>query len=83
MTKTHSKQALDLAMPKFIEFAITLLERLRSEAQAGFDRRNEELYIFESFLSNAPGEKYQIKRRHDKLKDFFKYYQKTGKIKGD
>lgn len=83
MTKTHSKQALELTMPKFVEFAIKLLERLRSEARAGFDRKNEELYIFESFLSNAPGEKYQIKRRHDKLKDFFKYYQKTDKIKGD
>ncbi len=45
------------------------------------DRRNKELYVFESYLSNAPGEKYQIKNRHDKLKDLFDYYQTNHKIK--
>jgi len=74
---------IDNIMPTFVEFVIKFLDHLKEEASAGIDRKNKELYIFESYLSNAPGEKYQIERRHLKLKAFFEYYQKTTKIKGD
>jgi hypothetical protein len=71
-------------MPKFVDFVLKFSKRLKEESKAGFNRKNKELYIFETFLSNAPGEKYQIENRHTKLKDFFKYYQENnGKIKGD
>lgn len=70
-------------MPDFVKFTVELLKRLKTEARAGFDRKNKELYVFESYLSNAPGEKYQIKRRHEKLEEFFNCYQKEEKIKGD
>ncbi len=83
MIKTHSKNALKVGMPEFVKFSLLLLSRLREEAQSGFYRKNEELYRFESYLSNAPGEKYQIENRHNKLKDLYKYFRKTGRIKGD
>jgi len=70
-------------MPTFVKFVVEFLKRLKTEARTGFNRKNEELYIFESYLSNAPGERYQIERRHEKLKEFFKYFQDKRKIKGD
>lgn len=77
--KTFEKNA-----SQFVSFILEFTKRLREEARAGFRRRNEELYIFESFLSNAPGEKYQIENRQKKLHESFDYYQQNkGKIKGD
>jgi hypothetical protein len=67
----------------FVDFIFKLWKRLREEIRAGFDRKNKELYTFETYLSSAPGEKYQIERRHEKLKEYYAHFQKTGKIKGD
>jgi len=83
LIKNHQKREIDNIMPKFVEFSLQLLKRLKAEAKAGFDRKNKELYVFESYLSNAPGERYQIERRHEKLSEFFEYFQKHGKIMGD
>ncbi|MDP3297464.1 MAG: DUF262 domain-containing protein [Thermodesulfovibrionia bacterium] len=77
------KNEIKEIMSDFVKFSIDLLRRLKAEAKLGFQRKNEALYIFESYLSNAPGEKYQIAGRHTKLKEFFSHYQKTGKIMGD
>ena len=55
-------------------FTIKLLSRLKEEAKLGIYRHNEELYKFESYLSNAPGEKYQIENRHKKLIELFEYF---------
>lgn len=79
----NQKREINKIMPMFVEFSIKMLSRLKEETAAGIDRKNKELYVLESYLSNAPGEKYQIERRHKKLKELFEYYQKTGKIKGD
>jgi len=69
---------------QFAEFAFKLWKRLREEAKKGFDRSNKELYTFGTYLSSAPTEKYQIERRHEKLKEYYAYFTKTdGKIKGD
>lgn len=70
-------------LSKFVEFVFILIGRLREESKKGFYRKNEELYKFESFLSNAPGEKYQITNRQNQLRELFDYYLTTGKIKGD
>jgi hypothetical protein len=67
----------------FVDFIFKLWKRLREEIRAGFDRKNKELYTFETYLSSAPGEKYQIERRHEKLKEYYAHFRKTGKIKGD
>lgn len=83
LVKGQQKAKVKEIMPIFVAFVSKLLERLKEEAKLGIKRKNEELYKFESYLSNAPGEKYQIERRHNELKEFFEYYQKTGKIKGD
>lgn len=74
----------NVEIPKKMKtFVEKLTERLKEEAAAGFERKNEDLYKFESYLSNAPGEKYQIKRRHDKFTEMFKYFEKNDKIMGD
>ena len=67
----------------FVEFTFLLWKRLREEIGAGFDRRNRELYVFETKLSSAPGERYQIERRHQLLLEYFRHFQQTKKIKGD
>lgn len=77
------KIKLEKAMPQIVPFTRKILERLKEEAKLGIHRKNEELYRFESYLSNAPGEKYQIERRNERLKEFFDYYKTTGKIEGD
>jgi hypothetical protein len=67
----------------FVDFVFRLWKRLREEMKLGMDRTNRELYSFESFLSSAPGEAYQIERRHEKLKEYYTHFKETGKIKGD
>lgn len=34
-------------------------------------------------LSSAPGEKYQIERRHQKLLKYYEHYKTTERIVGD
>jgi uncharacterized protein DUF262 len=68
---------------RFVKFVFALWERLREEVDAGIDRKNRELYAFETMLSSAPGERYQIERRHDKLVEYYSHYVKTRKILGD
>ena len=68
---------------RFVEFALKLWKRSREEAKKGFDRTNKELYTFDTYLSSAPTEKYQIQRRNQKLRDYYEYFKKSQKIKGD
>jgi hypothetical protein len=68
---------------RFGDFVLKLMRRVREEAKLGMDRKNRELYSFETMLSSAPGEKYQIERRHEKLRDYYDHFKKTNKIKGD
>lgn len=71
------------AQKTFAKFVSLLWRRLREEARLGMDRKNRELYSFQTFLSSAPGEEYQIKRRHEKLGEYYEYFKAKGKIKGD
>ena len=68
---------------KIADFAFVLWKRLKEESKSGFDRKNRELYGFETHLSSAPGERYQIERRHTKLLEFYSHYRETGKVLGD
>jgi hypothetical protein len=68
---------------EFAKFVFTLWKRLREEVKAGFERTNKELYTFETLVSSAPGEKYQIERRHEKLRENYEHFVKTGRILGD
>lgn len=83
MTKGKNQKEIKVSMTKFVKFIELFLKRLKEEINAGFKRRNENLYNFQSYLNNAPGEKYQIKRRDEELKKFFTHYLASGKIKGD
>jgi len=67
----------------FVEFVFGLWGRLRQEVSAGIDRRNRELYKFETMVSSAPGERYQIQHRDEELREYYSYYLLKGKIKGD
>jgi hypothetical protein len=68
---------------RLVTFAFALWNRLREESSLGIDRKNRELYSFQTLLSSAPGERYQIERRHSKLLEYLKYFETTGKVKGD
>lgn len=68
---------------QFVDFVFLLWKRLKEEARKGMDRKNRELYSFQSLLSSAPGEEYQISRRHDKLVEYYEFYKRYTKIKGD
>lgn len=65
----------------FPEFVLILWKQLKDESAKGFNRTDEELYKFQTYLSSAPGERYQIEKRHKELKEFYKHFKKTGKIK--
>jgi hypothetical protein len=67
----------------FVDFVFALWNRLRQEVSAGIDRSNRELYAFETMLSSAPGERYQIERRHQKVVDYYEHFKGTRKIIGD
>lgn len=67
----------------FARFSLRFWTRLKEEAAKGLARSNPDLYEFENLLSSAPGEKYQIERRHQKLLEHFAYFQSKQKIKGD
>lgn len=70
-------------LKQFSNFIFQLWKRLREESRSGMDRKNRELYSFQSLLSSAPGEEYQIRRRHEKLEGYYKYFRTKQKIKGD
>lgn len=68
----------------FVEFVLILWRRLREEAKAGINRKNRALYTFQTSLSSAPGEPYQIRARHKQLLEFYEYFKENdGEIKGD
>ncbi len=67
----------------FAHFVFELWRRLREEITAGMVRKNQELYQFETLVSSAPGEKYQIERRHEKMVEYFAHFKRTERIKGD
>jgi hypothetical protein len=70
-------------LESFSIFAFQLWERLREESRLGIDRTDRELYKFQSYLSSAPGERFQIENRHQKLWEYYGSFQESGKIKGD
>ena len=68
---------------RFVDFVFVLWRRLRQEVSAGIDRKNRELYAFEAMLSSASGERYQIERRNEKMREYYEYFKVKGEIKGD
>lgn len=83
LKQSSAKSAI--LLPDFVKFINKLWARIKEESKKDpFHRKNEHLYAFESYLNNAPGEKYQIFNRDKKLNEFFNYYRNNkGKILGD
>ncbi len=70
----------DKVKKEFAEFVLTLWRQLKEEAKKGFNRTDEKLYTFQTYLGSAPTERYQIERRHAALQEFYKRFKsKTGK----
>jgi hypothetical protein len=67
---------------RFAEFILTLWDSLKNEASKGIKRTDEGLYQFETYLSSAPGEKYQIERRHERLREYYEHFKNTGGVTG-
>jgi Protein of unknown function DUF262 len=68
---------------RMANFALHFWRRLREEMKAGIKRRNDLLFQFQAQLSSAPGEKYQIERRHRSLMDSYRHFLGDGKLPGD
>jgi hypothetical protein len=68
---------------RFVQFASHFWKRLKEEIDAGLRRKNSLLFAFESQISSAPGEKYQIERRHKALLESFEHFQKHQVLPGD
>ena len=67
---------------QFADFILTLWDSLKNEASKGIKRSDEGLYQFETYLSSAPGEKYQIERRHERLRAYYEHFNNTGRVTG-
>jgi len=69
----------------FVEFLIKFLKTKEWQMPKGLDMdlAYREILNFQTSMTQAPGEKYSIQRRHDFWKDYFNHYKKKGEIKGD
>lgn len=70
---------------KFIKFLRVFLKRLKDQVGKGIDieTRYRDLLKFQTYISQAAVEKYAIDNRQTFLEEYFDYYLKSGKIKGD
>lgn len=66
----------------FVDFALEVWRELKREKSLGIERQNKDLFEFQGMVSSAPGEKYQIARRHEKLKEFYEHYQVHQEVLG-
>ena len=75
----------DNEIPKFIKFLQLFLKRLGEQVQKGIeiDRQYKDLLKFQNYISQAAVEKYAIENRQKFLHEYFDYYKKQEKIKGD
>jgi len=72
-------------IPNFINFLHEFIGRLKEQVKKGIDiePNYRDLLKFQTYISQAAVEKYAIENRHQFLEEYFKYYLKNDKIKGD
>ena len=75
----------DNDIPKFIKFLQLFIKRLREQVEKGIeiDRQYKDLLKFQTYISQAAIEKYAIENRQKFLQEYFDYYKRQEKIKGD
>lgn len=70
---------------RFIEFFEKFIDTLKWQVARGmdFDREYRELLKFQSYVTQAAGERYAIENRQKFWEEYFAYYEKERRIKGD
>lgn len=79
------KQGKEREIQKFKEFFIVFFRTLKWQIpkRIEMDQPYHELFIFQTNVTQAAGEKYAIQNRQDFLENYFYFYKKEKKIKGD
>jgi hypothetical protein len=69
----------------FLSFFIEFSKRLKEQVKKGIyiDPEYRDLLKFQTYISQAAVEKYAVENRQIFLEDYFAYYKKYNKIKGD
>jgi hypothetical protein len=72
-------------IPSFVKFLQLFLKRLKEQVKKGIDidPQYRDLLKFQTYISQAAVEKYAIENRQKFLQEYFDYYLKHKKIKGD
>jgi hypothetical protein len=72
-------------IPTFLKFLQLFLARLKEQVKKGIniERNYRDLLKFQTYISQAAVEKYAIENRQKFLEDYFEYYLRHKKIKGD
>lgn len=72
-------------IPAFLKFLRLFLVRLKEQVEKGIniDRKYRDLLKFQTYISQAAVEKYAIENRQTFLEEYFVFYLKRKKIKGD
>jgi hypothetical protein len=70
---------------KFVEFLVILLQTLKWQLpqEVKMDKAYYYLLDFQTYVTQAAGEEYSIRNRHEFLRDNFEFYKKQGAFNGD
>lgn len=79
------EQKKENELPMFSDFFVKFMKTLKWQIPKGIEMNKEyrELLNFQTNISQAAGEKTAIQKRHDFLREYFYYFKKEKKIKGD
>ena len=78
--ETILKGSIDGKEKAIKDFYLKFLDRLREEARAGIDATDRFLLAYHSRVIQAADSKTSIAERHDRLKEAFQQYLKSGEI---
>lgn len=78
-------QERESEIEKFIEFFVKLVKTLKWQIPEGVKMDEAYYYLldFQTYVTQAAGERYAIQNRHDFLDKGFYYYKQNNAIKGD
>lgn len=78
-------QGKEKDIEEFVQFFVKLIRTLKWQVPKGvhMDEAYHYLLDFQTYVTQAAGEKYAIRNRHEFLKKSFYYYQKNKTIEGD
>ncbi len=79
-------QGKEKEIDRFVDFFVKFVKTLKWQIPLAVDmhRSYHDLFKrFQTYITQAAGEKYAIQRRHEFWKEYFDYYKQENKIKGD